>query len=189
MASPKSSRPGMLRVVDVAGLRRDHLRLRRSGEEQELIELVRADVADDAAVALAIEEPRRTRLRVHAMRPEPDGLDDAADRAGVDQLAGLDGRPVLVALAVEDRVDAPGLGLDAAHLGQLLERRHARLVGHEVLAVAHDLDAERRALVRDRRAHDELQWTCRRGSRVRLARACAWGNRFAKAAARSGSFA
>ena len=43
----------------------------------------------------------------------------------------------------------PGLRLHAAHLGELLERRDARLVGHVVLAVLHHADAERRPLVGD----------------------------------------
>jgi hypothetical protein len=61
-----------------------------------------------------------------------------------------------VAFAVEDRIDPFGLRLDFLHLGELFERGHARLVGHEVLAVLHHLDAERRAFVRDRRADHEL---------------------------------
>ena len=48
-----------------------------------------------------------------------------------------------------------GLGLHAAHLGQLLERGHARLVAHVVLAVAHGFDAERRAVERDAGADDQ----------------------------------
>ena len=42
--------------------------------------------------------------------------------------------------------------LHLAHLGELLERRDARLVGHVVLAVLHHANAERRALDRDRRS-------------------------------------
>ena len=94
--------------------------------------------------------------RRHAMRPEPDRLHDVADRAGLHQLARPDGRAVLEPLAVHDRVDAAGLGLHAPHLGQLLERRDARLVGHVVLAVLHHADADRRALVRNRRAQHQL---------------------------------
>ena len=42
-------------------------------------------------------------------------------------------------------------------LALLLERRHARLVGHVVLAVLHRGDADRAALVRDGGADDQLQ--------------------------------
>ena len=58
-------------------------------------------------------------------------------------------------LGVADRIDPPGLGLDPAHLGQLLQRGHARLVAHIVLAVAHHLDAERRAVGGDAGREDQ----------------------------------
>ena len=88
--------------------------------------------------------------------PEADGLDHLADRARPDQLARPHGGRVLETLAEADRVDAPGLCLDPARLGQLPERRERRLVAHVVLAVAHRLDAERPALARDGGAHDQL---------------------------------
>ena len=65
----------VLRVMDVADLRRDDLGLRRAGEVEELIGLVRADVAEDAAVTRLVEEPRRPRRRRHAVRPQADRLD------------------------------------------------------------------------------------------------------------------
>ena len=92
-------------MVHVADLRRDDLAARRAGEEQELIGLVRADVAEDAAVT------RRRRTTPAAspacMRcgPRPIVWTTPADRAGLDQLAGLDRRAVLEPLAVHDRVD------------------------------------------------------------------------------------
>ena len=109
--------------------------------------------------------------RTHAVRPEADGLHDAADGAGLHELAGADGRAVLEALAVHDRIDAPRLRLHAAHLGQLIERGDARLVDHVVLAVLHHADAERRALVRDRRAQHQLDGARPRGSPSRCGRA------------------
>ncbi len=90
------------------------------------------------------------------MRPESDRLHDLTDGAGAHQLPCSDRRAILEPLAVHDRVDAPRLGLDLSNLGQLLERRNARLVDHEVLAVFHDADAERRPLVRDGGADHEL---------------------------------
>src|SRR5262245_65621778 len=109
---------------------------------------MRPDVAEDAAVALALEEPRGPGLRIHTMRPEPDGLDHLANGAGLHQLACLDRRLVLVPFAVQDRVDPLRLRLHAADLLELLERGHARLVDHGVLAVPPDLDADRRAVGR-----------------------------------------
>ncbi len=54
------------------------------------------------------------------------------------------------------RVDALRLRLHLPGLGQLLEGGHARLVGHEVLAVLHHPHPERAALVRDGCARHEL---------------------------------
>ena len=69
-------------MVHVADLGRDDVRRRRAGEKQELVELVRADVAEDAAVTLAgSKNQARTSRRVHPVRTESDGLDDVADRA------------------------------------------------------------------------------------------------------------
>ena len=77
-------------------------------------------------------------------------------RAGLDEFARLHRGALLEVLAEADRVDAPRLGLHLADLGELLQRGHAGLVGHEVLAVAHGLHAQRRAFVEDRGADDEL---------------------------------
>ena len=90
------------------------------------------------------------------MRAKSDRLHDLADGAGLHELAGLDRGAVLHPLAVHDRIDTLGLGLDATHLGQLLERRDARLVDHVVLAVLHHANAERRAFVGNGRAQDQL---------------------------------
>jgi len=90
------------------------------------------------------------------MRAEPDGLDHAANGASLNQLASLDCCAVLEALAVTHRVDALCLGLRAARLGQLLQRGEAGLVGHEVFAVSHGADAERRALARDAGGDDQV---------------------------------
>src|SRR6185436_17596052 len=54
-----------------------------------------------------------------------------------------------------DRPDARGLALHAAHALELVERRDARLVGHEILAGAHRLDREVGALVEHGRAGEE----------------------------------
>ena len=80
------------------------------------------------------------------MRPEADGLQHLADGPGLHEFARLDRGAVLEPLAVDDRVDALGLGLHRDDLGQLRERGDAGLVGDEVLAGAHHADAERRPL-------------------------------------------
>src|SRR5262249_38841250 len=92
----------ILRMIEISDLGREDIRPRRSGEEQELIDLVRCDVADDASIAFALKEPCGSSLRVHAMRSESYGLDDPADRHGLYEFAGSDRRLVLKALAVQD---------------------------------------------------------------------------------------
>ena len=150
---------GLVLVRHVAGLRRDDVGLRRARVEEELIDLVRADVDEDPAVARLVPEPLGARTAgdiADAVRREVDGLDDAANRARLHEVAGPDGGAHFVALAVQDGVDALGGGLHAPRLGELLERGDAGLVGQVVLAVLHDADADRRPLVRDRGAQHEL---------------------------------
>ena len=120
---------------------------------------MRPDVDEDPAVARLVPEPLGARAAgdvADAVRREVDGLDDAANRARLHEVAGPDGGAHFVALAVQDRVDALGLRLHAPRLGELLERGDAGLVGQVVLAVLHDADADRRPLVRDRGAQHEL---------------------------------
>ena len=117
---------------------------------------MRSDVAEDSAVPLPFEEPRRPGLRRHLVRAHPDRLDDPANRSALHQLAGADGGAVLEPFAVHDRVDAFGLRLHLAHFGELLERRDSRLVDHVVLAVLHHADPERRALVGNAGADHQL---------------------------------
>ena len=90
------------------------------------------------------------------MGPEPNRLHDSPDRAGFDQIPRADGGAVLEPLAVHDRVDPLGGRLDLPDLRQLRERRDARLVGHVIFAVIHHANADRPALVGNRRAQHEL---------------------------------
>ena len=143
-------------MMHVADLRRHHLALGRTGEEEKLIRLVRSDVAEDAAVARAFEEPGRPRLGFMRCGPRPTVWMTPPIAPAFTSSPGLHGGPVLEPLAVHDRVDALRLRLHATNLRQLLERRDARLVGHVVLAVLHHADAERRALVGNAGAQDEL---------------------------------
>src|SRR5262249_52520587 len=90
------------------------------------------------------------------MRAEADSLDDFADGAGLDQLAGFDSSGILEALAVHDRIDALRLPLYAAGFGNLRERGDARLVDHEILVTPHHANAEWRSLIRNRGADDQM---------------------------------
>lgn len=58
-------------------------------------------------------------------------------------------------LGITDRVDAPRFLLRLAHRRKLGERGHSGLVDHEILAVAHDRNAEPGALARDRGRDDD----------------------------------
>ena len=69
---------GMIEIGDVA---RHDLGLLGSGEEQKLLDLMRADVAQNAAGPLAAIEPVRARVVADLVRPEADRLQHAADRA------------------------------------------------------------------------------------------------------------
>src|SRR5262249_42970730 len=82
----------------------------------------------------------------HAVRSEPDRLDDTANRSGFDKLAGSDCRAVFQPLAVHDRINAAGFGLDTPPLSELLQRRDAPVVGHEILSLFHYLDTQRGAV-------------------------------------------
>jgi hypothetical protein len=83
-------------------------------------------------------------------------MDDAPDRAGLHELPRLYRRARLEALGKADRVDAAGLLLYLPQLGELRERRHARLVGHHILADTHRPNGERRAVGEDRGGYEQL---------------------------------
>ena len=117
--------------------RRDHFGLERIGEEQELLALVAGDVAEDAAVARALEEPGRALVVADSVGAEAGGVDDLADGAGLDQFARLHRAARFVVLGIEHGEDAAGLGLHVPERAQFVERDHARLVGHHVLAMPH----------------------------------------------------
>ena len=141
---------------DVLRTRERDLGVGHAGEHQELVDLVRGDVDEDAAVLRLVVEPRVAQRAVLAVRPEAHGLHDVADRAVAHEVQRARHRPYLEALGEVHRPDALRLLLHATHGIQLLERGDARLVGHEVLAGAHRLDRVLRTIAGDRRAGDEL---------------------------------
>ena len=87
---------------------------------------------------------------------EPDRLHDAADRAFAHQRQRLFGRRTEEAFREADREDAPGLAHGGLDRRELLERGHAGLVRHHVLAAAHRIDGNRGALARNGGGHDDL---------------------------------
>ncbi len=98
------------------------------------------DVAQDAAIARALEEPVGARIVVEGMGAQPHRVDHLADGALGDQIAGLDGGAHLEMLGIEHAIDAPGLALHPPDLVELGKAGHARLVGEHILAVAHGGD-------------------------------------------------
>ena len=100
--------------------------------------------------------PASPRALNNLMRRDVDGLNHLADRALPHQLPRVHGRLHLQQFAVEDGVDPLGLGDGLAHLGQLLERRHARLVREKILAVLHGAHGQRRPLAGNLRAEHQL---------------------------------
>src|SRR5690606_2254938 len=129
---------------------------RGAGKEQELVALVRADIANDSAVILFIKEPLGTRPDVHPVRPESYCLNDLAYGSGLHQFACFHRSAVFESLAIHYGVYTSGFLLNAANLFQLIQRDDPGLVYHEVLAVFHDADTQRRTVERYRRADDEL---------------------------------
>ena len=122
---------------------------------EELVDLVRGDVDDDAAIVRRLPEP----VGPHGpllVRPDPDRLEHPADRAAGDDMPGLDRRRHGVALGEADREDAAGLGDGGAHLGKLVAGGEAGLVDHHVLAGPHRPDGEAGAVARDRRDADDV---------------------------------
>src|SRR5262249_25004894 len=139
-----------LRVMNVASLGSNYFSASRAGEEEELIRLMRTNVANDAAVPVMFKEPGRPFLRSHSMRPKPDGLYDLSNRSGFNELTGFDCGAVFEALAIHYRVAAPRFGLNPADISELLERSNAGLIGHEILAVLHYSYAKWSAVARNR---------------------------------------
>ena len=95
-------------------------------------------------------------MPVQAVRPEPDGLHDPAERARLDQLGSPGHRPHLEPLGEVDRPIFPTVRLCAFDRIELAQGDHARLVDHHVLAMAHRLDGDLSALARDAGGHDQL---------------------------------
>jgi len=116
---------------------------------------MRPDVGEDSPGLLTPEEPFGRRALSRRCGPKAGDPDHASDRSGRDELARTYRATRPEMLGITDRIDSRGLTLDLAHLCKLRQRRHARLVDHEVLAVAHGRDAEIGALISNSSADDQ----------------------------------
>ena len=125
-------------VTHVRNLRLGHLGRCRPCVVQELVDLMRADVAQNTAVLLRMPEPLRpaapatciTGFLHYLVRRDVDRLDHLADGARLHQVAGLHRRGYLQTFAVQNAVDAFGLGDGLADERKVL----ARFVGSLTIA-------------------------------------------------------
>ena len=81
-------------------------------------------------------------MSIDAVRAKPDGIHNRADCAGLHQIPGFHDATHSEVLGIVDRIDTLCFRLHAAHFGELSQRGHARLVRQEILASAHNLDAQ-----------------------------------------------
>ncbi|MCY1558025.1 hypothetical protein D9M68_949240 [compost metagenome] len=89
---------GMVAIVDARG---NHLAIIGIGEEQELLELVAGDIAENAAIAIAGEKPVRTIVEAQRVRAETHGVDHLANGALGNEIARFDGGRHFKMLGIE----------------------------------------------------------------------------------------
>src|SRR5262249_35681137 len=77
---------GIAAIGEVADRGAHDLRVLGAGKGEKLIDLMAANVAQDAAMLIAPEEPGWAQVPVQPVRAKSDGLHDAADRAERDKL-------------------------------------------------------------------------------------------------------
>lgn len=117
---------------------------------------MRCDIDDDAAKGFGVEEPAGPGRQLQPVRADAQRLDHLADRAFLYELAGLDGGTHAMALGKADRKDLARFGDGLLDLLKLGECRHARLVGHHVLAGFHRADGKAGPIARDRGNADDV---------------------------------
>ena len=142
--------------MEVGDPARHHRCVRGAAEVEHLLDLVGADVRDDAAVPLAVEEPSGTISCLEAVRPPTTEGDELADGSILEQLLGIDRRFDMNALTVIDEPLETGLldlGPGRLHLLSCGERR---LIGEVILTGIEGLEAERAALIGDGGTGDEV---------------------------------
>ena len=126
--------------------------------EQILLDLVAADIAEDAAVLLLFKEPLRPPCRAQPMRPEALHMDDLADGALLNQVARQHRAFHMQPFAVIDHVLLARLRHHLLGAVQLLQGGEGRFVGEVVLARLHGAQPQRTALVCNRRAADHVRF-------------------------------
>ena len=114
--------------------RMHHSSVRCTGIIEKLLDLVAANVAQNAAVFFVLEKPCGPVLRRQAVRPETKHLEHAADLATLDEVTRKDRGFHVQSLAVVNRKFSPGAGYRRARFGKLFEGRKRRLVREIILS-------------------------------------------------------
>ena len=146
----------MIRVGIIGDAAVGDLGLFLAGEIEVLLNLMAADIAENAAVLFLLEEPGRAGVGHQPMGPEALHVHHFADFPCVDHLPGQSGGLAMDALAVVAHVLAAGSldhflgGVELGHGGE------GGLVGEIVLACAHDTEAEGAPLAGDVGAADHV---------------------------------
>ena len=145
----------VVRVVIVGHLAVQHAGVLRGGIVQALLNLMAADVHENAAVLLRVPEPVGAVSGTQPVRAEADHLQHAADGTVPDELPGMDGGFDVQSFGVVDGEFAARFSDFLARCVELLERRKRRLVGEVIFAVVQRPQPERTALARHRRWQSE----------------------------------
>src|SRR5207248_2720615 len=115
-------------------------------------DLMSADVTDDAAGYVVVEEPLGARGRTGRMRAEAGRLDHSTDGSLGYELAGANRAAPIPVLVRIQAPQAARLALSLLNVGELLEADNRRLVGDDVLSGAHGADVNAGAIGRHGRA-------------------------------------
>ena len=135
-------------MFNVANLACHHRGVAVAGIKKELLNLVAADVAENAAEVATIVEPLRT-TAPFPVRTGSQGLHDAANRALQHQLSGKDRALYVQTLAVIHRVFLPGLRHHCFGIGQLFKGGERRFIREIVLTRGHRFQPQCTAPGRD----------------------------------------
>jgi hypothetical protein len=146
---------GLVGVAAIGDARRNDLGIHGAREKQELLKLVAGDIAEDPAIALAGEEPVRPLVVADGMGAQAHRVDDLADGALRDEVAGFHRGTHFEMFGIEHAIDAAGFLLDALDFFQLGEGRHARFVGQDILAVLHCSNGNRGTIGRNGGRRDD----------------------------------
>jgi hypothetical protein len=110
---------------------------------------VAANIAQNAAVFGSFEEPCRARTCGKPMGPEPNNVDDPANRSLPHKFPRKHCTFDVEALAVIDHVFPAGFGNSCPCVRQLLQLSKWRFIGEIMFAGSHYFDSERSPIGRD----------------------------------------